>query len=328
MRTQNLLKSILGLAVIAAQLFTTSCDSAGNPSALVGRWVCVFGAYGKADDNGDIMDLLSDGTGIYTKGSRGLAITWKTEKDRFYITASGQAQSESYKLQGSLLTFTDDNGKVSKFTKCKKDCKEAVAEYTKAEAEEAAKEYAKAEAEQEKAKAEKSASLRKKSKKGSFKDTRDKKSYKTVKLDDQTWMAENLNYEIEGSKCYGDEPSNCQKYGRLYNWETAKSVCPSGWHLPNDDEWGALVDLARSSGEAAGAILKASSGWASDGNGTDALGFAALSDGGGYNGFWWTASENNVRYAYSRSMSYYNNEVIRSSNGKNNSAFSVRCVQD
>jgi len=39
-------------------------------------------------------------------------------------------------------------------------------------------------------------------------------------------MAENLNFEAEGSRCYNDSIAYCKKYGRLYNWETAMEVCP------------------------------------------------------------------------------------------------------
>jgi hypothetical protein len=78
-----------------------------------------------------------------------------------------------------------------------------------------------------------------------FTDSRDGKIYQTVIFGDQTWMAENLNYETpDGSWCYENDPSSCSKYGRLYDWETAKKVAPIGWHLPSEDEW--LMFLAES----------------------------------------------------------------------------------
>jgi len=126
MKTQNLLRSVFGVAVIAVLLSVVSCDSTNNPSALVGRWVEV-----SAGKNGEVMELLGDGTGVATDGKMGFAITWKTEGDRIYVTASewGMAFSYNYKLQGSELTFTKDNGEISIYTKCKKDCKEAAEEY-------------------------------------------------------------------------------------------------------------------------------------------------------------------------------------------------------
>jgi len=114
--------------------------------------------------------------------------------------------------------------------------------------------------------------------KGSFTDSRDKKTYKTVKIGEQTWMAENLNYNASGSTCYGNKPANCDKYGRLYEWKTAKKICPAGWHLPTKEEWDILIATVGGK-ETAGKFLKATSGWNKNGNGTDKFGFAAMPGG-------------------------------------------------
>jgi uncharacterized protein (TIGR02145 family) len=130
--------------------------------------------------------------------------------------------------------------------------------------------------------------------------------YKTVKIGEQTWMAENLNYEAEGSVCYDNNPDNCAKYGRLYDWEAAIKVCPEGWHLPSIEEWDKLLRFVDSEDKVyryvggdtssagpyenrrAGKYLKAVSGWNSykgydgNGNGTDKYGFSALPGGRGF----------------------------------------------
>jgi len=312
------------ITVIAMLLSIVPCGAASNPSALVGRWVGVSG-----DEKGVVMELLSDGTGIATVNSVGVPITWKTEKNRFYSTASGLAEAEDYKQQGSLLTFTKDNGKVNEYTKCNKDCQEAANKYAKAKVEAAVAKT-------------KLAKVKKEF--GTFFDSRDGKSYKTVKLDNQTWLAENLNYNASGSKCYDNSESNCRKYGRLYNWETALNACPKGWHLPSDAEWSTLVDLAGGS-DKAGNILKVTSGWENNGNGVDAASFSALPGGYGHfgvrfnnvgdGGFWWSATEYDASNAWSRSMYNGDAEVHRQyvilemdkQRGGKSHLFSVRCVQ-
>jgi uncharacterized protein (TIGR02145 family) len=164
-------------------------------------------------------------------------------------------------------------------------------------------------------------------------------------------MAENLNYDAEGSKCYDDKPENCSKYGRIYNWETAKEVCPNGWHLPSDEEWTKLTGYI--GGERiSGKKLKSKSNWNNDGNGTDNYGFSALPSGrygfkgnsfdnAGNNGYWWSASEESVRFVlreqgdtspidfdvYSRYISYDSEDFSRSTSVKS-SLRSVRCLQD
>lgn len=109
---------------------------------------------------------------------------------------------------------------------------------------------------------------------GSFKDPRDSKSYKTVKILNQTWMAANLDYKTERSLCYDNDPDYCEKYGRLYSWADAKSVCPEGWRLPTAEEYATLYLAAGGKG-IAGKILKSQNGWHGEGNGTNELGFNA-----------------------------------------------------
>jgi len=169
-------------------------------------------------------------------------------------------------------------------------------------------------------------------------DKRDGKTYKTVKIGDQVWMAENLNYDAEGSKCYENKPENCKKYGRLYNW-WKEEACPNGWHLPDNNEWQTLVDFAGGN-EVAGKKLKAKSGWNQKGNGTDEYGFSALpggSDDGfdgssfslvGSVGIWWSADKSNSHGAYHWIMSYYHDGAGWDDFSLTSALFSVRCVQN
>jgi uncharacterized protein (TIGR02145 family) len=155
-----------------------------------------------------------------------------------------------------------------------------------------------------------------------------------------------LNYNAKGSVCYDDKPENCEKYGRLYDWNAAMKACPNGWHLPSNEEWDNLYRFADGSGgtsspyesETAGKFLKAKSGWNnSNGTGTDAFEFSALPGGfrnaGGYffgvgeYGNWWSASTNHRRYAYAWSMG---DHYDRATYGYEDKAdgYSVRCVKD
>ena len=169
-----------------------------------------------------------------------------------------------------------------------------------------------------------------------FTDARDGRNYGLVKIGTQVWMAENLNYAASGSVCYDEQESNCDKYGRLYNWATAMSVCPDGWHIPSDAEWTTLTDFVGGL-SAVGIELKSTNGWSEDGNGSDTYRFAALPGGSGYSGgrfknvgyhgYWWSASESSTNYAYGRLITY-GNESARWGYGNKPFLFSVRCLKD
>ena len=151
---------------------------------------------------------------------------------------------------------------------------------------------------------------------GFLSDSRDGQVYRTVKIGDQVWMAENLNYDpgqgglgedkYDWSWCYNNEPKNCDVAGRLYTWaaaidsvklandiekpcvcgfykechniEPVQGICPKGWHLPSRSEWDTLFTTVHGWSTAA-AKLKAQSGWNGNGNGDDSFGFTAIPSG-------------------------------------------------
>jgi len=183
-----------------------------------------------------------------------------------------------------------------------------------------------------------------------FCDSRDSKAYKWVIIGTQTWMAENLNYNARGSKCNNNNTANCITYGRLYDWATAMGisssynsssynpsastkypgVCPSGWHLPSNTEWEALLTTVGGS-STAGPKLKATSGWGSS-SGTNDYGFSALPGGSGSDnigsvGRWWTATEEVDTFATRRDI-YSDATGVPNYPGFKSYFFSVRCVQD
>jgi uncharacterized protein (TIGR02145 family) len=190
-------------------------------------------------------------------------------------------------------------------------------------------------------------------------------TYQTVVIGEQTWFQRNLNYTVvKGlNRCYNDNPANCKKYGRLYNWATAmalpdsctmslcasqvsenhKGICPSGWHLPSNNDWNVLMKTVNPNCPddkvcaGAGTKLKSINGWNSYSgipSGTDDFGFSALPGGDSSNDFgkrssWWSSSELNADGAYGgRSMSYDSENVNYSLTSAKFKLSNVRCLKD
>ena len=203
--------------------------------------------------------------------------------------------------------------------------------------------------------------------------------YATVEINGRCWFAENLRSEKyansqsissgldaetwsstsegalatygETSQCTGNAPGldacdasqSLQVYGRLYNWHAvtdSRELCPTGWHVPTDLEWDALI---KDGGfEFASDELKSTYGWEDEGNGTNASGFNGLPAGARFDdignfafagqfGGWWSSSQledsGATENAWARFLSSTSNVVTRDYRSKND-GWSVRCVQD
>jgi uncharacterized protein (TIGR02145 family) len=173
-------------------------------------------------------------------------------------------------------------------------------------------------------------------------DSRDGKRYRTTEIGNHTWMADNLNYNANGSTCYENQDFYCEIYGRLYTWEAAMSACPLGWRLPNNAEWEDLVQIAGGE-KVAGIYLKATNGWEERGNGRNSYGFAALPGGdsngdtffgAGIYGNWWSSDAEPIQggnEVYMIKVHYrmnYNDENVIIFRSIEDHLFSVRCIQE
>ena len=186
-----------------------------------------------------------------------------------------------------------------------------------------------------------------------FTDHRDGNVYKTIKIGNQIWLAENLRFipsisppkEEGGIWVYDYDgynvkkaatTKNYKKYGCLYSRDTAISVCPDGWHLSTNDEWTELTEYLGGR-HLAGAELKSIAGWGkSDTESTNGSGFSALP--GGYRnyrgsfkdigsiGYWWSATDAISFHGLDRD-GYFNSDVLGDT-GNENEGFSIRCVKD
>ena len=203
-------------------------------------------------------------------------------------------------------------------------------------------------------------------------DVRDGKKYNTIQIGSECWMAENINIgsmiigteemsdnSIIEKYCYDNSTCNCDEYGGLYQLDemmayptdnSKQGICPEGWHIPTDEEWKTLEGTVDSQypvedpiwdnfgwrGFDVGLNLKSSSGWYSDGDGTNAYGFNAYPGGvrnydstflliGEHASFWSSvdAFDNNN---FTRHLNYNNDNNYRGFT--NDFGISVRCIKD
>jgi uncharacterized protein (TIGR02145 family) len=179
-------------------------------------------------------------------------------------------------------------------------------------------------------------------------DIRDNKTYTTVKIGSQCWMAESLNYGtvivstqdqfdncVPEKYCYGDIPANCITYGGLYQWDEmmayydssgTQGICPPGWHVPTEAEWTLLFSNYINNGYA-GAALKA----------TGFSGFDALISGvnffnrifsyNSFAGFYWSSTTEGIFKAWAHGMNSFDPSVSFYPASRSN-AFSVRCIEN
>src|SRR4030042_1738851 len=189
-------------------------------------------------------------------------------------------------------------------------------------------------------------------------------NYRTVKIGEQTWMAENLRtiHYRDGSEipnvtepvawagltaggyCYYDNDTlNRSTYGALYNWFAVvdqRQICPAGWHVPTDAEWSILENILGGSGYAGMKMKEIGQvHWANPNLGaTNESGFTALPGGSRYwsfqndffnmeyYGVFWTSSELNVdsQSAWYRYL-YSNGVDVARNTWWKMTGFSVRC---
>lgn len=172
---------------------------------------------------------------------------------------------------------------------------------------------------------------------GEFVDSRDGKIYKITTIKNQLWFAENLNFDTNNSWCYYGFDRYCDRFGKLYNWETANKVCPKGWHLPTDEEWQSLSDYLGGD-NLAGGVMKVNDVWKFPNlNATNESGFFGLPGGNKSNfdhynaifesGNWWSATGDAFNTAWMRNLHFEHGRLSKISYLRTNFV-SCRCVKD
>lgn len=169
-------------------------------------------------------------------------------------------------------------------------------------------------------------------------DPRDGKTYKTIKIGTQTWMAQNLAYKVNsGCWAYDNNVKNIHDYGYLYDWQAAITVCPSGWHLPSANDWTQLLSFLGSNVAEGKMKEKGTSHWLPpNNNATNSSGFSAL-PAGCYDGFdnfsrltrgttFWTSTQSRISEVKVIDLDYRSDRVYEAYS-KKTYGYSVRCLK-
>ncbi|MBN2214163.1 MAG: VCBS repeat-containing protein [Bacteroidales bacterium] len=195
---------------------------------------------------------------------------------------------------------------------------------------------------------------------GTLTDPRDGRTYQTVKIGDQWWMAENLNYGtrinstttvsdngVVEKYCYNNSESNCLTYGALYPWnemmnystiESAQGICPAGWHLPSDQEWKEMELVLGMSqvqadllyewrGTTEGTKLKSGGSSGFEGLLAGYISYYPTFEDLGSYGFFWSSSGDDSGNGYIRMLNSGQSKVQRTLYRKTD-GISVRCVRE
>jgi len=174
---------------------------------------------------------------------------------------------------------------------------------------------------------------------GTFTDSRDGQTYKTIKIGSQTWMAQNLNYKTGNSWWYNNDPNNGAIYGRLYRWDSAQTACPDGWHLPRENEWKTLFNVLGGESSAGGKMKETGTAhWSYPNTGaSDSVGFKALpggieSNGKFYNigdwGNWWSSTSDSYPTLAIHVELLNDSKGVTMGTSPKSLGYSVRCVKN
>jgi uncharacterized protein (TIGR02145 family) len=186
--------------------------------------------------------------------------------------------------------------------------------------------------------------------------------YKTLQIGTQTWMVQNLKSfiysngdSIKEVYKYNKSESLMNIYGLYYTWlaatnnsniEMTQGACPSGWHLPSNNEWKELLNELGGETIAGGKLMSmltwdVPNGWADNGSGFSALGagihhpvseYPDFSERIGKQTYFWSSTFNettgNLSTAWSVGLTSGSSNALRSSFYRTDLGFSVRCVKN